>query len=124
MESNLKEEESSVDRTFNEVKSKQVDRIRETNVKNSENGKELMADTIKNEIVSNVVEKISDNTLVHMYNRTQNIYYNLNDVQGIQNSNIDLEDESFENVKDGKKDFERNLGLKGIEDNNKGFKGM
>ena len=74
MESNLKEEESSVDRTFNEVKSKQVDRIRETNVKNSENGKELMADTIKNEIVSNVVEKISDNTLVHMYNRTQNIY--------------------------------------------------
>ena len=82
-----------------------------------------MADTIKNEIVSNVVEKISDNTLVHMYNRTQNIYYNLNDVQGIQNSNTDLEDESFENVKDGKKDFERNLGLKGIEDNNKGFKG-
>ena len=124
MESNLKEEESSVDRTFNEVKSKQVDRIRETNVKNSENGKELMADTIKNEIVSNVVEKISDNTLVHMYNRTQNIYYNSNDVQGIQHSNTDLEDESFENVKDGKKDFERNLGLKGIEDNNKGFKGM
>ena len=56
------------------MKSKQVDRIRETNVKNSENGKELMADTIKNEIVSNVVEKISDNTLVHMYNRIQNIY--------------------------------------------------
>ena len=93
-------------------------------MKNSENGKELMADTIKNEIVSNVVEKISDNTLVHMYNRTQNIYYNLNDVQGIQNLNTDLEDESFENVKDGKKDFERNLGLKGIEDNNKGSKGM
>ena len=92
-------------------------------MKNSENGKELMADTIKNEI-SNVVEKISDNTLVHMYNRTQNIYYNLNDVQGIQNSNTDLEDESFENVKDGKRDFERNLGLKGIEDNNEGFKGM
>ena len=92
-------------------------------MKNSENGKELMADTIKNEIVSNVVEKISDNTLVHMYNRTQNIYYNSNDVQGIQNSNTDLEDESFENVKDGKKDFERNLGLKGIEDNNEGFKG-
>ena len=91
-------------------------------MKNSENGKELMADTIKNEI-SNVVEKISDNTLVHMYNRTQNIYYNLNDVQGIQNSNTDLEDESFENVKDGKKDFERNLGLKEIEDNNKGFMG-
>ena len=93
-------------------------------MKNSENGKELMADTIKNEIVSNVVEKISDNTLVHMYNRTQNIYYNLNDVQGIQNSNTDVEDESFENVKDGKKDFERNLGLKGIEDNNKGSKEM
>ena len=82
-----------------------------------------MADTIKNEIVSNVVEKISDNILAHMYNRTQNIYYNSNDVQGIQNSNIDLEDESFENVKDGKKDFERNLGLKGIEDNNEGFEG-
>ena len=65
-----------------------------------------------------------NSSLVHMYNRTQNIYYNLNDVQGIQNSNIDLEDESFENVKDGKKDFERNLGLKGIEDNNKGSKGM